>query len=148
VKTLLPIQVNQQFRLVVALAALSWLGLFIHNAIELPALTVLSPENSLPALVTTLLVVSWLLLPWKRAAAVVLLGVALAHLVGGGIISVLPLSFLPFAPEQTLWHYLSHAFYALAQLPLIGVLIQQLRTSYASARTSAASGREEPARCL
>jgi len=41
------------------LMALSWLGLFVHNSIELPPLNLLSPENSLPALVTALLFVGW-----------------------------------------------------------------------------------------
>jgi hypothetical protein len=41
--------------LVAALLALSWLGLFVHNSIELPALNLLSAENSLPALVAVVL---------------------------------------------------------------------------------------------
>jgi hypothetical protein len=51
----------------------------------------------------------------------------LLHLVGGGIISVLPLPFLPFYPEQRLAHYAAHALYAIAQLPLIVLLIGQRR---------------------
>jgi hypothetical protein len=48
---------------VAALLALSWLGLFAYNSIELPSLNVLSPENSFPTLVAVLLFVGWWLLP-------------------------------------------------------------------------------------
>jgi hypothetical protein len=41
------------------------------------------------------------------------------HLIGGAILSVLPLGFLPFAPEQSPSHYLSHLIYGVTQLPLI-----------------------------
>ncbi len=45
----------------------------------------------------------------------------------GGGINVLPLSFLPFVPEQTLSHYLSHLLYGLGQIPLIWAMFSQLR---------------------
>jgi hypothetical protein len=44
---------------------------------------------------------------------------AVFQLVGGAVISVLPLPFLPFIPEQTLEHYLSHVFLGITQIPLI-----------------------------
>ena len=59
--------------LVAALLAFSWLGLFVHNSIELPSLKLLSPENSLPALVAVLLFAEWWLLPTRRLAAALLL---------------------------------------------------------------------------
>ena len=113
--------------LVAALLALSWFGLFVHNAIELPSLNLLSPENSLPALVAMLLFVGWWLLPTKRLAAALLLVWGLLHLVGGAIVTVIPFSFLPFVPEQDFTHYFAHFLYGLAQLPLIGIMIQQIR---------------------
>ena len=113
--------------LVAALLALSWLGLFVHNSIELPALNLLSPENSLPALVAVLLFAGWWLLPTRRLAAALLLVWGLLHLVGGAIVTVIPFSFLPFVPEQDFIHYFAHFLYGLAQLPLIGVMIQQMR---------------------
>lgn len=113
--------------LVAALLSLSWLGLFIHNSIELPSLNLLSPENSLPALVAVLLFVGWWLLPTRRLAAALLLVWGLMHLIGGAIVTVIPFSFLPFVPEQDFTHYFAHFLYGLAQLPLISVMIQQIR---------------------
>ena len=106
--------------LVAALLALSWLGLFVHNSIELPALNLLSAENSLPALVAVLLFAGWWLLPTRRLAAALLLVWGLLHLVGGAIVTVIPFSFLPFVPDQNFTHYFAHFLYGLAQLPLIG----------------------------
>jgi uncharacterized membrane protein YjdF len=113
--------------LVAALLALSWLGLFVHNSIELPALNLLSAENSLPALVAMLLFAGWWLLPTRRLAAALLLVWGLLHLVGGAIVTVIPFSFLPFVPDQNFTHYFAHFLYGLAQLPLIGVMIRQIR---------------------
>jgi hypothetical protein len=113
--------------LVAAFLALSWLGLFVHNSIELPSLNLLSPENSLPALVAVLLFIVWWLLPTRRLAAALLLVWGLLHLMGGAIVTVIPFSFLPFVPEQDFTHYLAHFLYGLAQLPLIGMMIQQVR---------------------
>ncbi len=122
--------------LVAALLALSWLGLFIHNPIELPSLNLLSPENSLPALVAVLLFIAWSLLPTRRLAAGLLLIWGLLHLVGGAIVTVIPFSvgsFLPFVPEQDFTHYFAHFIHGLTQLPLIWIMIQQL-WRYAEAR--------------
>lgn len=112
---------------VAALLTLSWLGLFIHNSIELPSLNLLSPENSLPALAAVLLFVGWWLLPTRRLAAALLLVWGLMHLIGGAIVTVIPFSFLPFVPEQVFTHYFAHFLYGLAQLPLIWIMIRQLR---------------------
>ena len=120
---------------VAALVALSWLGLFAHNALSLPALTLLSPENSLVALVAVCLAVGWWLLRGQRIAAAVLLGWGALHLVGGAVVTVIPFAFLPFVPEQTIVHYLAHLVYGLAQLPLIGAMIGQLRAPPASGGT-------------
>lgn len=118
---------DRSLGLVAALLALSWLGLFVHNSIELPSLNLLSPENSLPALVAVLLFAGWWLLPTRRLAAALVLVWGLLHLVGGAIVTVIPFSFLPFVPEQDFIHYFAHFLYGLAQLPLIGVMIQQMR---------------------
>ncbi len=113
--------------MVAALLALSWLGLFAHNSIELPSLSLLSLENSLSALVAVLLFVGWWLLPTRRFAAALLLVWGLLHLLGGAIVTVIPFSFLPFVPEQSFTHYFAHLLYGLAQVPLIWVMVQQLR---------------------
>jgi hypothetical protein len=104
--------------------ASSWLGLFVHNVADLPGQSVLSSETLYPTLVYLLLVVAWFTIP-RRIAARLLAAWALLQLIGGAIISVLPLPFLPFDPEQTLHHYAFHAIYGLLQLPLLVLLARE-----------------------
>src|SRR5215813_3289621 len=42
-------------RWIALFTALSWLGEYVHNRVDLPELTLLSPENSLPALLSIVL---------------------------------------------------------------------------------------------
>ena len=107
-------------------ALLSWLGEYVHNLQELPQLTLLSPENSLPALITVVLVGVWWLAPLRRAGSLLLWLWAALHLVVGAVLTVLPLSVLPFDPPQTLDHYLVHLVYGLAQIPLLVVMTRAL----------------------
>jgi hypothetical protein len=75
--------------------------------------------------VQTVLFIVWGLVPSRRSAMTLALVVtAIFQLVGGAIISVLPLSFLPFIPEQTLEHYLSHVFLGITQIPLIVIPLE------------------------
>lgn len=97
--------------------AVAWLGLYAHNVADLPRLTLLSPENSLTALVWSGLLALWWLRP-GRSTIWLLSGHAWVQMIGGAL-SVLPLPFLPFAPEQTLYHYGFHVLYAVAQLPVL-----------------------------
>ncbi|RAX17046.1 hypothetical protein DC347_10540 [Pseudarthrobacter sp. AG30] len=90
-------------------AIIGWSGLFIHNLAELPGQSLLSPESFIPLLVTAILVAGWFT-PIRHAATLAMLGWGLLHFFGGGLISVLPLPFLPFLPEQTLSHYCSTLF--------------------------------------
>jgi sugar phosphate permease len=69
-------------------------------------------------MITVTLIAAWFTRS-RRGVAIGLLCWGLLHLVGGGILSVLPLPFLPFAPEQSVSHYLFHAIYAWAQIPLV-----------------------------
>ena len=116
-----------------ALATLfSWLGEAIHNAVELPGLTILSLETSIPGIVAALFFGAYLFSPFTRLSLGLLLGWGLLNLVGGGIISVLPLNFLPFAPPQTVTHYLTHMFYSAAEIPLILITVRLLRQSTSS----------------
>jgi hypothetical protein len=112
--------------LVTIFTALSWLGEYVHNLFELPQLTLLSPENSIPALISLALFLAWWLTSYRRTVAVLLLTWAVLHLAGGAVLSVLPLPFLPFYPEQSLQHYTAHVLYGLAQVPLIYELGRQL----------------------
>ena len=118
---------HRQFGIIAGFAFLSWLGMMIHNAIELPQLTILNPQIGLPTLVYIILVLGWWRAAPKRVWAIALLSWALLHLLVGGIITVIPFSFLPFYPEQRLRHYLSHVIYSVAQLPLIIKTFQSLR---------------------
>jgi hypothetical protein len=63
-----------------------------------------------------------------------LLSWTLVNLVGGGILSVIPLPFWPFDPEQTVFHYLMHVQYILSQIPLIVILLRQARGSACTQR--------------
>ena len=123
------INTKRQIGLVATFTVLAWLGEYVHNLAELPLLTVLSPENSIPALVFLLLFAGWWWLPYKRVTAILIIVWAILHLVGGAIITVIPFPFLPFYPEQSLRHYLAHLFYGLTQLPLIGIMALQIRHS-------------------
>jgi hypothetical protein len=119
---------NRRIGLVLGSTALSWLGLYIHNVADLPAQTLLSPDTSLPALVTLVLFLAWWHFPSTRVTSWLLLGWSLLNLIGGGL-SVTPFPFLPFYPKQTLWHYFFHIVYGAAQLPLIGLMLTDLRQS-------------------
>lgn len=88
---------------VVLAAAISAVGLVVHNFADLAGQTVLSPESPYPTLLTAALGAIWLT-PIRWAATWALLGWAALNLVGGGIISVLPLPILPFHPEQSARH--------------------------------------------
>ena len=118
---------NRSIALAGSAVVVSWLGEVVHNAIELPQLTVLSAENSLPGLLSLVLFLGWWLFPTKRAFAICLLAWALLHLTVGGILTVLPLPILPFYPEQTSGHYAAHLVYSLAQIPIILLMIRELR---------------------
>ena len=108
--------------------ALSWLGLYLHNVNDLPHQTPLSPESSLPGGLLLILLAGWAVRRLRRAATWALLGWGWLDLVGGAL-SVLPLPFLPFHPEQTLHHYAFHAAYAVLQIPLLVVATRYLRAS-------------------
>ena len=47
------------------------------------------------------------------------MGWGVLNLVIGGIVTVLPLSILPFVPEQSVTHYGAHVVYTLGQVPLV-----------------------------
>jgi hypothetical protein len=122
-----PVSTRRIVVVVVAAAVLAWVGLWVHNAADLPEQTPLSAESAGPGLVSLLLIALWFPPRSRRFAAWLLVGWALLNLIGGAILSVLPLPIQPFAPEQSLRHYLFHVLYGLCQLPLIAALVVSLR---------------------
>lgn len=98
-------------------AILGWVGLFVHNLADLPGQSILSAESLIPLLITGTLVALWFT-PLRLGAAWALLAWGLLNLVGA-IVTVLPLTILPFDPDQSPTHYAFHLVYGLTQLPLI-----------------------------
>jgi hypothetical protein len=104
--------------------ALSILGLVAHNLREFGFLALFSlSTGTIPMLIIGVaLILMWWQMPKARTVCQVLMIVyGLINLVAGGILTVLPLDFLPFEPEQSLSHYASHGFYSITQLPLIWI---------------------------
>lgn len=96
---------------------LSGAGHPIHNVQEFGLGVLAGVETLLPVGITVLLIAA----VRRRTSQGVLLVVGMWALVvlvvGGG--SVFPLALLPFEPEQSAAHYITHAVYALLQLPLL-----------------------------
>jgi len=122
---------RQHVTWVAAFVAVSWMGEYIHNRLELPQLGLLSPENSALLFLALGLFLFWWRIPGSRTPTILLLALGTIHLVGG-VISVIPFKFLPYHPEQSLQHYISHVLYGLAQLPLIITMIRQIQHTHHS----------------
>lgn len=98
--------------------AVSALSMLAHNLYELP-LSPIDLENSGPTAFAAIIGIAYALRPDSRAVAAAALGWGVLNLVIGGIVSVLPLSILPFVPEQSVTHYGAHVVYTLGQIPLV-----------------------------
>jgi hypothetical protein len=109
-----------------ACVVLAWLGMYVHNRADLPGLTFRSPENVGPAAVWVLCFSLRLAFARHRWAAAPLAAWGLLNLVGG-FLSVLPMPFWPYVPEQSLRHYAFHVLYAAAQVPLLVMARAELR---------------------
>jgi hypothetical protein len=106
-----------------AAVLVAWLGMFLHNMADLP-ISAASPENILPGIIWITFLWLWV---WDRRWSVVVgLGWAGLNLLGA-FLTVLPLPVLPFAPEQSVRHYLFHALYAVTQLPVLYLLVRERR---------------------
>lgn len=119
--------------------AVAWLGFVLHNVADLPQQTLLSPETLYPTLIYIGLTVLlrwtvWPLFTWT-----------LLNMLGGGLISVLPLPILPFDPDQSLRHYSFHLIYALTQFPLLWLTFQATRHPEPKGRQANASGTSKDA---
>lgn len=118
----------------VAMAAaltVSALSMLAHNLYELP-LSPIDLENSGPILFAAILGVAYALRPDSKAVAAAALGWGVLNLVIGGIVSVLPLSILPFMPEQSVTHYGAHVVYTFGQVPLVLLSYRALRWTAAA----------------
>jgi hypothetical protein len=103
--------------LVLGTTVVAWSGFILHNVADLPGQTLVSPESLYPTIVTVALLVLWLVPATRTAATWALLAWSVLHLVGGGILSVLPIGLFPFDPEQSVRHYAFHGVYAATQVP-------------------------------
>jgi hypothetical protein len=106
-------------RWLIAGLALSAAGALFHNLRE--GFALLSGETASALVPSVALIVAWAktsgpALWWLTTAWIGL------NLVLGAILSVMPLPILPFTPEQSAGHYLSHVIYGLTQLPAMWAL--------------------------
>ncbi|MEA2674516.1 MAG: hypothetical protein QOI92_1708, partial [Chloroflexota bacterium] len=87
---------------VVLASVIAAAGMMAHNVFEFGPAFLLNLQTLIPLAIYGL----FALLAWARPADAVvyilLLGWAVLNLVGGGILSVLPLGLFPFQPEQSL----------------------------------------------
>ena len=97
----------------------------MHEFHRVPGLLGITPDGDLFMLPIAAGLAIW----WSRSrgafAAGALAAYAIVNLVGG-LVSVLPLGWLPFTPEQTLAHYSAHLIYAACQVPLLGLTVKRL----------------------
>jgi predicted branched-subunit amino acid permease len=84
---------------------------------------------------------AWLAWPGRLSFGL-LFGWTLPPCAVGGLLSVLPLPFLPFVPEQAIQHYVAHALYAGCQLPL---LFRSLSPPPGASQLSSTESRRVPA---
>lgn len=107
-----------------------------HNLYELP-LSPVDPENSGPLVIAIALGLAYAARPDSFLIATLTFAWGVLNLVVGGVLSVLPLSFLPFLPEQTLTHYGAHVVYTLGQVPLVVLAYRAARIAGATRQRSA-----------
>jgi hypothetical protein len=112
----------------IAAVIVSALGMAFHTVREFGWPGLWNPATGMipVLLVQVALLLAWLRADRQRILTKALLATGLTQLVGGAILSVLPLPILPYAPDQSVQHYVSHVGYGIAQLPLIWVASRAL----------------------
>ena len=114
-----------------AALTLSALSMLAHNLYELP-LSPIDPPNAGPIVFAALLGGAYAMWPDSKVVAAAALGWGVLNLVIGGIVTVVPLSVLPFVPEQSVTHYAAHLVYAVGQVPLVVLAYRALRATTAA----------------
>ena len=109
-------------------SAIGAAGMVVHNVLEFGPGFLGSAETLIPLVIFVLLALLAWTMPANNLVHVGLFAWALLNLVGGGILSVLPLGLFPFEPGQSLGHYGAHVIYAVAQLPLVVVAALAMRS--------------------
>ena len=122
------ITVDRRLRAVVLALTLAWLGILFHDLREFGQPLI---ESSIAmGVITVLLFFLWHRRPELRCGiALLMLAYAIINLIGA-LTSILPLGVWLFDPEQSFEHYLSHAIWAIAELPLMWEMISYVRTNH------------------
>jgi hypothetical protein len=120
---------SDRIALTIGATTLAWAGFLVHNLADLPGQTPLSPESLLPTLVTVTVLALWLVPATRKVATWALLAWSVLNLIGGGILSVLPIGLFPFDPDQSWKHYGFHLVYTLTQIPIIWICTAWLLNS-------------------
>ena len=107
---------------------LAWAGFYAAQRRGPAGTNRAQPRDVVPDSVTIGCLAVFLIPATHVAGCRLMLGWTMLNLLGGGL-SVLPLPFLPFVPEQSFRHYAFHALYGLSQLPLLWLCICLVRHS-------------------
>ena len=114
---------------VYAASALAAGGMLAHDIFEFGPAFLVDPQTLIPLAIFVILAI----LAARETAGlptwIALFAWGAMNLVGGGILSVLPLGLLPFQPEQSLGHYGVHVVYTLAEVSLVLVAWSGVRAS-------------------
>ena len=103
----------------IILVLFSCAGMAIHNYVELPEMSPMNPQYLVPIVIYLILTVAWLRRRNRRRWNWLTFLWGGIQLIIGAVLSVLPLAIWPFYPEQSTQHYLAHAAYGIAQIPLL-----------------------------
>jgi hypothetical protein len=114
---------------VLATSTIAAAGMVAHDVFEFGPAFLVDLQTLIPLGIFAILAILAARETAGRAIWIALLAWAVLNLVGGGILSVLPLGLLPLRPEQSLGHYGAHVVYTLAGVPLVVVAWSGVRAS-------------------